>query len=362
MKHKRNLSLIFVISALIIFAASCSEKKFKIKGEIYGAEDQSIILEKSDYSGRWLPVDSTRIGHNGDFSFKFPSPAAPEIYRLSLDRKYIYIPIDSTETINVSSSLAGFGTDFTLSGSRNAELAEQFDKEVNSFSSINSDSIESFKRGIYSKYMKDSQGSIISYYILTKTVNGKPIFDVAKDSDAKYFAAVATGYKSLRPDDPHTAILEQTSLNALKRKNNNQGNFLEMPADEITMIDIELPDETGENVALSSITGKGKPVVVIFSLLTHPDSPALNIELAKIYNRLNGKVEFYNVALDPDQYSWRDAARNIPWITVYAPGEFNASAAVHYNVYSLPTFFLINSQGELISRHETIQDLDKSLN
>lgn len=347
--------------SLLLVAGGCGEKKFKVKGEIYGAEDKSVVLEKSDFYGRWSPVDSTKIGKSGNFSMSFPAPAAPDIYRLELNGSYIYFPVDSTETITVNSSFDKFGHDFSITGSRNAELAEQFEKEIIALPSVPSDSLEAFKRQIFSKYMKDNQGSIICYYILTKTIDGKPIFDVANDGDIKYFAAVATGYKTMRPDDPHTAILEQTSLNALKRRNANIGKYREVEAEETGIIDIDLQDENGNNVALSSITGKNKPVVVIFSVLTHPDSPALNIDLAKIYNRLNGKVEFYNVSFDPDQYSWRDAARNIPWITVYAPGDVAATTAGNYNVDALPAFFIYDAEGNLSSRPATIEELDKSL-
>lgn len=345
----------------VVLISSCSEHKFRIKGEIEGAEKKSVILEKSDFYGRWLPLDSTKTNGKGEFSISFPSPAAPEIYRLSFDGRFIYVPIDSTETINLRTTEAGFGTDFSLSGSDKAVLAEKFEKEILNYSPLDPEADAEFKKGIYANYLKDSQGSIVSYYILTKTVNGKPIFDSNDINDAKYFAAVATGFKSMRPDDPRTAILEQVSLEALKRKNSAQEKYIQIEADEIKLLDMELQNENGENISLSSIAGKGKPVVLIFSLLTHPDSPALNIELARIYNSMNGNVEFYNVSLDPDQYSWRDAAKNIPWITVYAPGQINAPEAAKYNVFALPSFFIINAQGEIASRPESLQDLEKSL-
>lgn len=361
MKFQNKFIAFLSISALFTPFISCSDHNFKIDGQVEGAGNKFIVLEKSDFSGRWLPLDSTKIKGNVNFSISFPAPPSPDIYRLSLDGKFIYIPIDSTETINLKSSLAGFGTDFSLSGSRNAEIVEQFEKEILSFSSLSPDSAVSFKKGIFSKYMKDFPGSITGYYILTKTVDGKPVFDDTADEDIKYFAAVATGFESARPNDPHTEILKQTSLNALKRRNSRRGNYLTVEAEELKLIDINLQDENGQYIALSSVAGKGKPVVVVFSLLTHPDSPSLNIELAKIYNRLNGKAEFYNVALDPDQYSWRDAAKNIPWITVYSPGETASVEALKYNVSSLPSFFIINSEGEISSRPGSIEELDKSL-
>lgn len=351
----------FLIFSLVLICSSCSNDKFKIKGEIYGGEEKSIVLEKSDFQGRWLPVDSTRINRNGGFSFSFPAPSAPDIYRLCLNNQYIYIPIDSIETISLTTSYDKFGTDFSLAGSQNAEMLAQFEKQLQNINTTNTDSLSSFKRSVFSNYMKDFPGSILGFYILTKTINGEPLYNPKDNNDRKYFAAVATGYQSMRPNDPHASILEQTALNALKQKNSEAGNFRTVEANEVSLIDIDLPNENGENVKLSSIAGKGKPVVVIFSLLNVEDSPQFNIALSNIYKKHSGKIEFYNVSLDTDQYTWRDAAKNLPWITVYSPGETSSLDAVHYNVFQIPSFFIYNSEGELISRPMTLDELDRSL-
>lgn len=357
----KTLTYGFLIALGFIGLWACSNDKFKVKGEIYGGEDKTLILEKSDYHGNWLVVDSTRINRNGGFSISFPSPMAPDIYRLSLNNQYVYFPVDSKETITVTTSYDNFGKDFELGGSPNAEMMAKFEKELQKVDSSNSDSLANFKRNVYSNYMKDSRGSILSYYILTKTLNGKLLYDPEDNMDRKYFAAVATGFKELRPNDPHTTLLEQTTLQSLRQKNNDEGKVKTIEANEIALIDIDLQNEKGENVRLSDVAGKGKPVVVIFSLLNLENSPALNMELAKIYNRLGGNVEFYNVSLDEDRYAWRDAAKNLPWITVYSPGGEMSQDAVRYNVFQIPSFYIYNSQGELSSRPMTVEELNKKL-
>lgn len=351
--------LLLIIS--VVSLISCSNNKFKIKGEIYGGENRSLILEKSDFQGRWIAVDSVHINKNGGFSLSFPKPGAPDIYRLALNDQYVYFPVDSTETITLNTSFEKFGQDFSLTGSHNAEMLEKFEKELQAQGNMHPDSMVSFKRSVFSNYMKDFPGSILSFYILTKTIDGTPLYNPADKQDSKYFAAVATGYKSARPDDPHTALLEKTALNSLRQKNSEAGIYKTIEADEIKLLDIDLPNEMGSNVKLSDIAGKGKPVVVIFSLLNEPESPEFNIALARIYKRQAGKVEFYNVSLDSDQYEWREAAKNLPWITVYSPGQQSSSEAIKYNVFQLPSFYIYNSDGELTSRPMTIEELNKSL-
>ena len=361
-KTIKSLSKYFILcGSMILFVTSCSDHDFKVKGEIYGAEDKSIVLEKSDFHGRWLPVDSTKINKNGGFSISFPAPLAPDIYRLALNGQYVYLPVDSTETITVNSSYSKFGADFSLSGSHNAEQLEKFEKELQAADIKNPEAMTEFKKGVYTKYMKDAPGSILNFYILTKTVEGQPLYNPENASDRKYFGAVATGFKSNRPDDPHTAILEQTALQALKQQNTEAGKFKTIEANEISIVDMDLQDDNGKQVKLSDITGKGKPVVVIFSQLTLPEAPQLNIALSEIYKKHAGNVEFYHVSLDPDQYAWRDAAKNLPWITVYSPGQDASKDAIKYNVFQIPSFFIYDSKGELKSRPMTIEELSKAL-
>ena len=345
---------------LAALATACGEADFKIKGEIYGADDKPVILEKSDFHGRWVAIDSTRTSKTGAFSISRPAPAAPEIFRLEVDGKFVYVPIDSTETITVNSSLDSFGSEFSLTGSQKAETLERFEKELIALpANISADSLASFKRNVYSKYMRDGQGSIVSYYILTKIYGDKPLFD--PETDYKYFAAVANGFKELRPDDPHTALLTNTSIENMKRRNKGKGKALQIEAEEIKVIEIDLPDENGKNRKLSEIVGNGKPTVVIFSLLTHPDSPALNLELSNLYSSLGGNVNFYHISLDPDQYAWRDAAKNLPWTTVFDPDGEYSKAARSYNVGTLPTFFVYSADGELTARPASIKEIRKNL-
>lgn len=353
----------FALGALLLAAAtsSCGEPKFKIKGEIEGADNVSVVLEKSDFHGRWVPIDSTRTSSSGSFVISRAAPAGPEIFRLDIDGRYVYIPIDSIETVTVTSPLAKFGTEFSLKGTPNAESLERFEKEVRALpDNVSQDSLASFKKSVYTKYMQNAQGSIVAYYALTKIVGDKPLFD-PETSDYKYFAAVATGFKEKRPADPHTFLLEQTSLNALKKRNKEKGNRREIAAEELAMIDIRLPDENGKEVSLSEVMKNGKKTVLIFSVLTHPDSPALNVDLSNLYKSLGENVNFYQVSLDPDQYAWRDAAKNLPWVTVFDPAGNYSENIRNYNVGELPAYFIYSASGELSDRAFSIDDLRKKL-
>ena len=113
--------------AAIALAGGCGEKGFKIEGQLADSDGDKVLLEKADFSGYWTIVDSTRTDSKGQFSFSQPQQSGPEIFRLSLDDKYIYLPVDSTETLTVSSSKQNFGHEFTVSGTEQATRMAQFD-------------------------------------------------------------------------------------------------------------------------------------------------------------------------------------------------------------------------------------------
>ncbi|MDE5806909.1 MAG: DUF4369 domain-containing protein, partial [Muribaculaceae bacterium] len=332
---------------------------FKINGTIEGGADRSVVLEKASFAGNWIAVDSAKVNEKGGFEIASARPSAPEIYRLAMGERYIYLPVDSNETLTVTTKASDFGADFTVSGSVQAEKLAQFEKELMSLDFSDAAKREAFKRDVYSKYLKDAQGGILSYYVLTKTVGKEPLYDIQSEADAKYYAAVATAFEQYRPDDPHTRLLKAASIDALKRKNSASGRKRVMEAEEIKFIDLTLPDENGKEVSLSDVMGKGKRGVMIVSLMNEKESPAINKALSDLY--AGGNLCFYMISVDADQYAWRDAAKNLPWITVTDPDGRNSGVITKYNIGTLPAFFIFSADGHLVDRAFSLEELNKKL-
>lgn len=362
MKKRISLSgsgLSAIVAGSIFMAACTDSSDFKVEGNVSGADGQSVLLEKPGFHGEWNAIDSVKIGKDGKFSFSEPRPAAPEIYRLRISDRYVYFPIDSTETVKLTTRLEEFGHRYELTGSANAENLARFETEFACFASspasASTDSAASFKRRVYAEYMQPAPGSVVAYHILTKTMaDGSPLYDMDGPDDYRYLAAVATGFRQNRPDDPHTAMLEGYAIQAMKRKNSEKGRHAEYAATEISLLPISLYNEKGVLTPLTSVTGKGEPVILVFSPLTDAEAPARNKELMDRYRK--GGVRIYHVAFDTDQYGWREAASNLPWTTVNDPSA-NPESAIDYNVSVLPAYFLIDAGGNLVKRGERLKDL-----
>lgn len=339
---------------LLLGVVACQDPSFSIKGEIENADGKTIILEKPDHAGIWIPLDSAKLKSNGKFSFSQPAPAAPEVYRLSLDGNYVYFPIDSVENITLKASAPSFATSFTLSGSDNATAMERFEKELIAVSPYLNipDSANNFKRRVFTKYLQDARGSVVSYYILTKTVGDQPLFN--SDSDVRYIAAVATAFKQFRPDDPRVRLLEQAATEGMKRRSAANGKQTVIQAEEVAYFPISLPDENGNEVSLSSVVG-GIPTLLIFADLSDSEAMKMNSEIKKLVDA--GKVKVYHVGVDADRLTWSNAAKNLGWTTVYANLTAARELAAKYNVQDLPTIFVIDGAGNLTKRVSSISEL-----
>lgn len=343
----------------ILSLQSCGERTFKVKGEISGTSGDAVTVEKSDFHGNWQTLDSTRFSPNGSFSISIPSPAAPDVYRLRIGKDFIYFPVDSTETIIVKGTIPGLATNYSLDGSEQAKLMAAFDHELAAAVGTQAD-LSAFKRQVFEKYIRNGKGSLLSYYVLTKTVGDTPLYNPENPSDINYYAAVATAFKQFNPTDPRVRILEETALRALRERNVKQGKQRVLQADkELTHIEITLPGTDGKEKRLSSLLSNGKRTLVVFSLMNHTDAPIINKVLSRHHK--GGAINIYQVSLDNDQYDWREAASNLPWTNVFDPEGDRSSTALKYNVSKLPAFFLYNAKGELVDRADNLDDLDKMM-
>ena len=350
-----HASLSAFCGVMLLSLSACSGDSFKVDGDIEGADGGSIILQKASPAGQWIEIDSTRLSKSGHFSFKPEAPAAPEIYRLEYAGKYLYFPVDSTEHISVSAPATAFDTRFTLSGSANAEDMARFERRLiaASPSLSNPDSLEAFKRGVYAEYLQDARGSVVSYYILTKTLASGPLFDPVADS--RYYAAVATSFRQFRPDDPRTSMLEAAAKRARAEAHRLRGDRTVYSAGEISLIDISLPDASGERIPLSKRVGGGKSTILMVAVRSDPATPAINVRLRGLYD--SGAINVYQAGTDADISAWRSATSSLPWTCVYAGSQADAAnLAASYQITQLPAFFVIDGQGALKARAATVDD------
>lgn len=346
-----------------LLLAGCSEKKWTVEGTIAGADGKDLVLEAPANNG-WYAVDTVKLDSKGSYSFSMAPAGHPEVYRVTLDGSSAYFPIDSLETVSLSAQAPDIANTARLSGSEAAEHMQTVNTLISDVVAKGGNAAAGYdpelKRKLAEQVLRDPSG-IVAYYTVFRRVGDVQVFDPADRSDLRIIGAVANAFDRNRPADPRTALLKQVYLI------NHRGVENLLPSDTIQAREIALPeiallDLKGTRRSLNEEASKGKVLVLNFTAYTAQESPAFNLELAKVYDQYKDRgLEIYQVALDADEVQWRESAANLPWITVYNTPSDGAAALQNYNVGALPATFIINRNGELVERIDQINRLSTAV-
>lgn len=379
-----------IVSVALTLAAtaitSCSGEKFKVSGNITEAKDSTLYFENMSLNGP-VAVDSIKLGADGSFTFEGETKGNPEFYRLRIDRQIINIGVDSTENISVKASYPTMSTDYHVEGSEQCAKIKQlatmqmqlqiavnaitqnpnvtYQKEADSIQTV----IEAYKNIVKNDFIFKEPKATSSYFALFQTfsVNGKPmlIFDPrSKKSDVQVFAAVATSWDTFYPGSERGQNLHNIAIEGMKNVRIIQaGQNQTIDASKVVdagVIEIALPDNKGNIRKLTAL--KGKVVLLDFHVFESKGSAQRIMKLRELYNKYSRQgLEIYQVSLDPDEHFWKESVAALPWVCVRDEEAMSSVNAAHYNVQSVPTFFLIDKNNVLQKRDSQIRDIDKEI-
>ena len=371
----------FLLALVVVGLGACDNgPKFKVQGEVTGAEDKTLYLEASGLEGVEL-LDSVKLGGNGSFSFAEACPESPEFYRLRMGGQVINFSVDSTETVIIKTDAAKFDTDYTIEGSESnlkikelvmlqAELQQKVDKLAKSGIPAGlaqnqlANYINEYKEKVKRGYIYAAPNQSYAYFALFQTLNGYMIFDpMANKEDVKCFAAVATSLNNAYPHADRSRNLYNMVIKGMKNTREPQQEVVEIDSNiiqEADIIDIKLKDLKGNVRTLTEL--KGKVVLIDFTVYNNTMSAAHNLALRELYDKYQAKgLEIYQISLDTDEHFWKTSADNLPWICVRdAAGPYSQYVSI-YSVAGLPSVFLVGRDNSLKLRGENIQDLDAEI-
>ncbi|MDE6270254.1 MAG: DUF4369 domain-containing protein [Muribaculaceae bacterium] len=344
---------ILIPAMALLAACTPGSKGWSVDGTVKDGEGRRMAIEAFN-AGNWYVVDSVTIGSNGTFSYKAETPAPfADVYRLNLDGRCIYFPVDSIDAIKIDADTAAFSSNYTLSGSQAAEKIQAIDRliaeTVATRGEINALSDSTLKAKLSDIAINDTT-CIAAYYIINKNIAGRPLFDLTQRRDLGVVGAVAQRFADHRPDDVRTKWLSAIFLNA-RRQLFPSNTGLTMEVEESGLIDIVRFDNKGQRQSLAEVAGKGVPTVLSFTSYELESSPAYNIILADLQKRYTPeRLQIYQIAFDTDEVEWKQKADNLPWITVWNSPVDGSDVLMKYNIGALPIAYVINKQGILTER------------
>ena len=350
---KNQLSLIFV--GFIVLVGCTKQPTFTISGTLTNAADKTIYLEHTALLGTTI-VDSCHIDTDGNYSLEAPAPTYPDFYRLRVGSRSLPIAIDSTEHVQVSTSLDSLPYTLNINGS---EVSAQMAQLRASARTATRDVL----REQTQKIILANPRSLVAYYALFLKQNGLPIWDMADPSDRRLYQAVATSYNLWMPEYNRTKALYNQVLEYMQAERSLRSQLAaqQLIADsENAFMDITLPDTKGQMQSLSQY--RGKVIVLDFSSTEMEQYVAYNFELRELYNQYHKQgLEIYSVGIERNLLAWEEATENLPWLTVRALDNEITEVLTRYNVQSLPTLFLFDKEGNVQGRYTDFKSLETDI-
>lgn len=376
---KKYLGLLLIL--LVVFSCRKNEY-FTVEGAVENAADKALILEHVGLRGTER-IDSVKLNEKGTFKLKGERPEYPDFYSLRIDNKLIRFAVDSTEVITINTSYDNFATEYTVEGSYNSEkikdlrlslmniqkkvdhinkhglMGDELEDEISALETM----IETHKemaRGIIFEQAR----STAAYFAIFQQINDVHVFSPYDPADYSYCAAVATAYNTFMPEYERSRNLYGYVLGALKERRSEQKNSVDIDeyiqSEAKGYIDIALPDRNNIERKLSTLEGK----VVLIDFFAHEleGSADYIFALRDLYSKYNSEgFEIYQVSLDRNRMLWEISSENLPWVCVRSEGGVNNYYATLYNVSELPTGFLMDMEGNIISRDLNMNDLDREI-
>ena len=355
-------TLLFIIISVALFAA-CTPKA-NISGSIIDAKDKKIYLEHTGLTTTTL-LDSTKLNESGTFKFKTEIPQYPDFYRIRIGNQSIVFAMDSTTTnINISTSakdlnnaiIEGSESSIDIQRLRNSNFELQLAAYENDTTKV-AQMLDTHKR-LAQEIILANPRSAAAYYAINQTIKGAYYMTPYNKEDLPFWNAVATAWDLHYTEYERTKELKQTVLLAIGQQKANQMSaqeIIENVAEE-GFIEIALPNRVGETTKLSSLVGK--VVLIDFSAYAMEQISAHTLFLRELYSTYNELgLEIYQISFDTDKLFWLEQTRNIPWVCVRDEASVQSKYLITYNISELPTFFLMDKEGNILGRynHENVE-------
>ena len=358
--------IIFSAIALVMALSACQSPKVSLSGRFVGSDADMVYLEYASALEQTI-IDSVKLGEDGNFALSIENvTTTPSLYYIIYNNERIPLLLQQGDNVEINAA-GNVARNYKVEGSEESELLREFNQEYISgvmklrgiISKIAAGSLSDEERKslseeytkIYLDIKRKQMNFIVShkqniaavYALHQRLPNDSYLFN--GDSDVIYYRTVAEAIEQSYPESHYLPILRSQVA-----RMSAQSSLLAQ-AKEVNFPEIKMPDMYGQEVALSSLSGK--VILLHFWSVAIGNGNVINAEMKEIYKRYKEQgFEIYQVAIDTSKSDWINAIQEqqLPWISVSdMKGEASTSLG-EYNVQRLPSNFLIDREGNIVAK------------
>lgn len=331
-----------IIIALSALAVGCGKKGYTIEGDIEGLSGK-VMVKLGD------SVVAETEAAEGKFTIK-GTVEQEDIYVLATETGRLgLLFLENGANIKVTGRIEGSNADITISGT---EAHDKWNEHIETDNALwerlsafpdDRERIIEERETTTNRNIGENLGNMFGIYLLRSNYHGIEPEELIATLDK-----IPAKYQKMKIVDEMRTVAEAKVRTAV-------GN---------PYIDFAIPGMEGGEVALSSVVGDGKYVLLDFWASWCGPCMSELPYLLSAYEKYHDKgFEIFGVSLDSERDNWVNCVKNnkMDWYHVSSLTRWDSPVVKLYGVSSIPGSFLIAPDGTIIARNLREKELENKL-